>query len=789
MMRVSEMVSGLREGACNVRIGLTDQEVTERIQRGQVNKLPQAPSRTIWEIMRANLFTSFNLLNAILAAVVFIAGSPKNALFVGVIIFNTFIGMFQELRAKATLEKLSVLNVSHVNVIRDGQEQSIVTEQLVMDDVMILNPGDKIAADAKVLAGSKIEVDESLLTGEADPINKQDGAEILSGSFVVAGSGYAKVTKVGSATYAAKLASEAKKFKRINSELQGAVNKLFKVIMWLVVPIGAMLICTQLMFTHATWQDAAIAAVSGIVSMVPEGLVLLTSATFVVAIAKLAKHRTLVQELPATEVLARVNMLCLDKTGTITEGKLDLVDVKLLGQETKQQVDTMLAAVVHAMPSMNPTQQAIRDRYQTAPDLEVKNTIPFSSDKKWSGAIFANKGAWVVGAPEMILKDEYKQIQDDVEQEAKQGRRVLLFAEVNDKALHQGEIREPRIVALLLIADRIREEAPDALRYFAEEGVSIKIISGDNPITVSAVAARAGVQGAENYVDARTLPDNVEDMTKVVDQYTVFGRVTPHQKKLLVQALQSQGHTVAMTGDGVNDVLALKEADCGIAMANGSDAAKAVSQLVLLTSDFGVLPKVVAEGRKIINNLEKVSVLFLSKTVYSILLSLIFSILLMPYPIMPIHVTLIGGLMIGIPAFFLALSPNQERVSTGFLKRVLCISIPNAVILAGFTIIMFLYAYKSGHGIREARTLAVLVLGGTSLVVLARLARPFNAMKIWLVIAMSLLFIAAFLTRLGKEIFMLTSLTSILPALLLILLSWPLLSLINRLSAKLTKHA
>ncbi|WP_207910914.1 cation-translocating P-type ATPase [Paenibacillus albiflavus] len=772
-----------------MRIGLTDQEVTQRIHQGQVNKLPQAPSRTIWEIMRANLFTSFNLLNAILAAVVFIAGSPKNALFVGVIIFNTFIGMFQELRAKATLEKLSVLNVSHVNVIRDGQEQSIVTEQIVMDDVMILNPGDKIAADAVVLEDSKFEVDESLLTGEADPINKQEGAEILSGSFVVAGSGYAKVTKVGSATYAAKLASEAKKFKRINSELQGAVNKLFKVIMWLVVPIGGMLIWTQLMFTHATWQDAAIAAVSGIVSMVPEGLVLLTSATFVVAIAKLAKHRTLVQELPATEVLARVDMLCLDKTGTITEGKLDLVDVKLLGHESKQQVDTMLAAVVHALPSMNPTQQAIRDRYQNAPDIEVKNKIPFSSDKKWSGAVFADKGAWVLGAPEMILMDEYKQVQQLVEQEAKQGRRVLLFVEVNEGALLQGEIREPRIVALLLIADRIREEAPDALRYFAEEGVSIKIISGDNPITVSAVAARAGVQGAENYVDARTLPDNVEDMTKVVDQYTVFGRVTPHQKKLLVQALQSQGHTVAMTGDGVNDVLALKEADCGIAMANGSDAAKAVSQLVLLTSDFGVLPKVVTEGRKIINNLEKVSVLFLSKTVYSILLSLIFSVLLMPYPIMPIHVTLIGGLMIGIPGFFLALSPNQDRVSAGFLKRVLSISIPNAIILAALTIIMFIYAHKTGHGIREARTLAVLVLGGTSLVVLARLARPFSPIKIGLVIAVSLLFTAAFLTKLGKEIFMLTSLSSIVPALLLILLSWPLLSLLNRLSAKLTKQA
>ncbi|MDT2288072.1 cation-translocating P-type ATPase [Paenibacillus larvae] len=651
-----------------MRTGLTTEEIRIRVQQGKVNKTPEAPSRTIWQILRTHLFTTFNLLNAILAIAVLLAGSPKNALFVGVIVSNTIIGLYQELRAKATLEKLSVLQVSSVQVLRNGQETSIAAEELVMDDVMILKPGDRIAADASMLPGSMIEVDESLLTGEADPIGKKDGAEILSGSFVVAGSGYAMVTKVGSDTYAAKLANEAKRFKRINSELQAAVNKLFKVIMWMILPIGSMLIFTQLMFVGGTWQDAVIAAVSGIVSMVPEGLVLLTSATFVIAIVKLAKHQTLVQELPATEVLARVDVLCLDKTGTITEGDLELVSVKMIAEDSKERIDAVLSGVVHALPSMNPTQQAIRDQYEHAPDLGVTHTIPFSSDKKWSGAAFESEGAWVIGAPEMILQDHYDLVREEVEQEAYQGRRVLLLAQVSEADFYEDRIQHPRMVAMLIIADRIREEAPEALRYFAQEGVTIKIISGDNPITVSAVAARAGVQDAEHYIDARSLSDDPQVLADAAEQYTVFGRVSPHQKKLLVQALQVKGHTVAMTGDGVNDVLALKEADCGIAMANGSDAAKAVSQLVLLTSDFSVLPRVVMEGRKIINNLEKVSVLFLSKTVYSVLLSIIFSCILMPYPIMPIHVTLIGTLMIGIPAFFLSMSPNRERVSHGFLK-------------------------------------------------------------------------------------------------------------------------
>ncbi|MCR8645414.1 cation-translocating P-type ATPase [Paenibacillus sp. N1-5-1-14] len=766
-----------------MRTGLTDDEVRIRIEQGQVNKLPKAPSRTVGQIFRTHLITTFNFLNVILATAVFIAGSPKNTLFVGVVISNTLIGLFQELRAKSTLEKLSVLHVSKVHVLRSSRDQAITPEELVIDDIMILKSGDRIAADGEVLEGGMLEVDESMLTGEADSVGKPSGTEILAGSFVVAGSGYAKVTKVGVNTYAAKLANEAKKFKRINSELQGAVNRLFRVIMWLVFPVGIMLVLTQLWFANESWQSAVVATVSGIVSMVPEGLVLLTSATFVVAIARLAKYDTLVQELPATEVLARVDVLCLDKTGTITEGNLELVDVLPISQDPVAHVEKVLTGIVHALPSMNPTQQAILDRYPVVSELEVTHKVPFSSDKKWSGAAFASEGAWVLGAPEMVLQEKYEQVQDVVEREAAQGRRVLVLAQVDEMVFAQDEISQPRMVAMLLIADRIREEAPEALRYFAEEGVTIKIISGDNPVTVSAVATRAGVQGAERYIDARTLPEDPVALGLATENYTVFGRVSPHQKKLLVQGLQSKGHTVAMTGDGVNDVLALKEADCGIAMANGSDAAKAVSQLVLLTSDFSVLPRVVAEGRKIINNLEKVSVLFVTKTIYALTLALIFTCILMPYPILPIHVTLIGSVNIGIPAFFLALFPNQERVNHGFLRRVLRHAIPYGIILASMTTAMFLYAKYNGLANLEARTLAVIVLGGSSLVVLTRVARPLNAAKIALVMTMIGLFVVVFLAPLGRNIFILAihSRPYTIIAVGLVLLCWPLMSLAQRL--------
>lgn len=762
-------------------IGLTEREVQERIKKGQVNTLPKAPSRTIGQIIRANLFTLFNAINAVLAVIVIIAGSPKNALFAGVIISNTLVGIIQELRAKSILEKLSVLNMSKVKVIRDGEAREIHIEELVLDDVMILTPGDQIVADGVVLKDSEFEVDESLLTGEADSVEKKEKNNILSGSFIVAGEGYAKVRSVGSNTYAAKLADEARKFKLINSELQGATNKILKVIMWLVIPIGGLLITTQLLFTERSWQQAVIGTAAGIIGMIPEGMVLLTSLTFVVGVVRLSKWKTLVQELPATEVLARVDVLCLDKTGTITEGALKLIDVVVLGEKDKEDIDEILSAIVHSFPHTNPTQHAILEKYSTSSNLKILKKVPFSSARKWSGITIESKGNWILGAPEMILGDVYEDIREQVEEEAIKGRRVLLLANFNGEELSEKLPNNIEKWALILIEDIIRKEAPKTLEYFRKEGVNLKIISGDNPVTVAAVAERAGVLGAKNYVDARTLPEDKEDLEQVVEENTVFGRVTPHQKRELVKALQSNGHTVAMTGDGVNDVLALKESDCGIAMASGSDATKAVAQLVLLDSNFSALPEVVSEGRKMINNLERVSELYLTKAVYFIILSTIFAIVLLPYPIMPIQLTLIGSISIGTPSFFLALGPNKDRVEKGFLKRILQVSIPNGVVMALSTLTIFIFAYNAGLSLEECRTLSVIVAGGISLVVLSKVAYPLNTWKLTLVLGMIGIFIISFIVPLARKIFIFTPVGGVFRfiALFLVVLSWPLITLIT----------
>ncbi|MEW8955141.1 HAD-IC family P-type ATPase [Clostridium sp.] len=732
--------------------GLTEEEVRSRVKNGEVNILPKAPARTMGEIIRVNLFTRFNAINFVLAILVIIAGSPKNALFAGVIITNTIVGVVQEIRAKRTLEKLSVLNMAETKVLREGKEKSINVEEVVLDDIIVLTPGSEVVVDGEVLPGSSFEVDESMLTGEADPVFKEDKSTLLSGSFVVSGSGYGRVTHVGKDTYAAKLSDEARKFKKINSELAQAVDKILKVLIWLIFPIGALLVISQIFFTDRTWQEAIISATAGIIGMVPEGLVLLTSLTFVVGVVRLSKWNTLVQELPATEVLARVDVLCLDKTGTITEGALKLHDIKLLQDYKEEDIDKVLCGLAHAFPSTNPTQQAILDKYSEKSDLVVKSTIPFSSDKKWSGAKFKEYGSWVLGAPEMVLRDRYDNIKNDVEEEAKKGRRVLILAKL-DGSLEEELPENVEGIALLLIEDIIRKEAPSTLEYFHREGVNVKIISGDNPVTVAAVAKRAGVKNSENYIDARTLPEDEKGLEKVAENTTVFGRVTPHQKKELVKALQRKGHIVAMTGDGVNDVLALKEADCGISMANASDATKAVAQLVLLDSNFASLPEVVVEGRRMINNLESVSDLYLTKTVYSILLSLIFGVILLPYPILPIQLSLIGAVAIGIPSFFLALGPNKERVKSGYLNRVLSTSITNGVIITGATIIIFMLSSIHKLTIIEARTLSTIVVGGISIMVLKRVAQPLNLLKTGLVIAMGGLFALAYVFPIGRMIF------------------------------------
>ena len=739
--------------------GLNDEQVNIRIKEGKVNYVPKAPARTFGQILRANLFTSFNAINVVLAVIIILAGSPKNAIFVGVIFVNTLIGVAQELRAKDILEKLSVISMAQAKVLRNGEINEIPIDNIVLDDVLYLETGMQVLADAEVIENNGLEVDESMLTGESDAIGKREGDALLSGSFIVAGECYARVNKVGKETYSSSLAEEAKQFKITNSELQSAINKIFKVLLWIIIPLTILLTVTQLRVPDATWQSAAIGTVSGIIGMIPEGLVLLTSATFIVSIIKLSKFDTLVQELCATEVLARVDVLCLDKTGTLTQGDLKLSEVRVIGDTDKLEVDRALAALVHNLPSKNPTQKAILDKYKEYDqNLKCIDKIPFSSKRKWGGLTFeGDLGSWILGAPEVILGKEYVFIKNMVEEEAKKGKRVLLLAKFHGEELSDSLLGKIESIALLLIEDIIREAAPDVLDYFNKQGVEVKIISGDSPVTVSEVARRAGVQSWNKYVDARELPEDDDEFKNLVKETTVFGRVTPHQKKKIVTALQEMDHTVAMTGDGVNDVLALKASDCGIAMANGSDATKAVAQLVLMKSDFSALPKVLEEGRKQINNLERVSELFLSKTIYSILLAFVCSVMFLPYPILPIQLSLVGSCAIGIPAFFLAMLPSTGGVKKGFLTRVITVSIPNGIILAGFTVGTFLISLALGVGMQQSRTLALLMFAGISMVILFRVAKPLTNFKAVLCLSMFGIMILAFITPIGRYIFSLTT--------------------------------
>ena len=672
---------------------------------------------------------------------------------------NTLIGVAQELRAKDILEKLSVISMAQAKVLRNGEINEIPIDNIVLDDVLYLETGMQVLADAEVIENNGLEVDESMLTGESDAIGKREGDALLSGSFIVAGECYARVNKVGKETYSSSLAEEAKQFKITNSELQSAINKIFKVLLWIIIPLTILLTVTQLRVPDATWQSAAIGTVSGIIGMIPEGLVLLTSATFIVSIIKLSKFDTLVQELCATEVLARVDVLCLDKTGTLTQGDLKLSEIKVIGDTDKLEVDRALAALVHNLPSKNPTQKAILDKYKEYDqNLKCIDKIPFSSKRKWGGLTFeGDLGSWILGAPEVILGKEYVFIKNIVEEEAKKGKRVLLLAKFHGEELSDSLLGKIESIALLLIEDIIREAAPDVLDYFNKQGVEVKIISGDSPVTVSEVARRAGVQSWNKYVDARELPEDDDEFKSLVKETTVFGRVTPHQKKKIVTALQEMDHTVAMTGDGVNDVLALKASDCGIAMANGSDATKAVAQLVLMKSDFSALPKVLEEGRKQINNLERVSELFLSKTIYSILLAFVCSVMFLPYPILPIQLSLVGSCAIGIPAFFLAMLPSTGGVKKGFLTRVITVSIPNGIILAGFTVGTFLISLALGVGMQQSRTLALLMFAGISMVILFRVAKPLTNFKAVLCLSMFGIMILAFITPIGRYIFSLTT--------------------------------
>ena len=658
--------------------GLTAADVADRVARGQVNDVPDAPSRTFTEILRANLFTKFNALIGSLWAIVMICGAYRDALFGGVVVANTLIGIIQELRAKRTLDRLTVVNAPKVMAVRDGEIHQLAVNELVLDDVMDLRPGQQIVADSTVLAGTNLEVDESLLTGESDPVVKAIGDDLMSGSFVVSGSARAQVSKVGADAYAAQLAEEARRFTLVHSALRAAMDRIVTLVTYALVPTGIALFISQL-DSDGGVRDGLVSAVGGVVAMVPEGLILLTSVAFTVGVLRLAKRRTLVQELPAIEVLARVDVICLDKTGTITSGAMDVTEVRAVdGNDcTEPEIDAALAALAWADPNPNATQQALQRRFDDTSAWTMSESVAFSSARKWSASSFDGQGTWVFGAPEMVVDGSgFEAIESSVSEAADSGRRVLLLATTDAPLEGESLPAGVRAVALVMLEDQVRPDAGETLAYFAEQGVTLKVISGDNPRTVGAVCRRVGLAGADQSVDARTLPDSIDGLADALEAATVFGRVTPHQKQAMVKALQSRGHVVAMTGDGVNDVLALKDADCGVAMASGSEASRAVAQLVLLDSSFAALPAVLAEGRRVINNIERVASLFLVKTTYALFFAWATVLTGVTYPFLPRHLTLVGTFTIGVPAFFLALAPNSDPVRPGFLGRVARIALP-----------------------------------------------------------------------------------------------------------------
>ncbi|MFF0834534.1 MULTISPECIES: HAD-IC family P-type ATPase [unclassified Streptomyces] len=725
--------------------GLSRAEVAERVARGQVNDVPVRSSRSIGEIVRANVFTRFNAIIGVLWLVMLFVAPIQDSLFGFVILANTGIGIVQEWRAKQTLDSLAVIGEARPTVRRDGAAVEVATHEIVLDDLVETGPGDKIVVDGVCAEADGLEIDESLLTGEADPVVKRPGDPVLSGSFVVAGGGAFRATRVGREAYAAQLADEASRFTLVHSELRSGISTILKYVTWMMVPAAIGLVITQLVVKSDNLKDAVARTVGGIVPMVPEGLVLLTSVAFAIGVIRLGRKQCLVQELPAIEGLARVDTVCLDKTGTLTEGGMDVTELRPLNGADEPYVRRVLGALGESDPHPNASLQAIIDACPDSEEWRCVESLPFSSARKYSGAAFSEgdgeASTWLLGAPDVLLAQDDPAL-SETERLNEQGLRVLLLARAARELDDPEPARGARPTALVVLEQRLRPDAGDTLRYFADQEVHAKVISGDNAVSVGAVAAKLGLSGTA--VDARKLPADRGDMAKALDEGTVFGRVTPQQKREMVGALQARGHTVAMTGDGVNDVLALKDADIGVAMGSGSEATRAVAQIVLLDNSFATLPSVVAEGRRVIGNITRVATLFLVKTVYSVLLALLVVCWRVEYPFLPRHLTLLSTLTIGVPAFFLALAPNTERAHPHFVRRVMRYAVPGGVVAGVATFATYLLArdHYTGPGSLEAETsAATLTLFLVSMWILAIIARPYTWWRVILVAAMGAAFL------------------------------------------------
>ncbi|OBG41188.1 cation-translocating P-type ATPase [Mycolicibacter heraklionensis] len=746
--------------------GLTDAQVAQRRAQGQTNDIPARAARSVLEIIRANVFTRINAILGVLLAIVLTTGSLINGLFGLLIVFNSVIGMVQEIRAKQTLDKLAIVGQAKPLVRRQSGTQQLPPGQVVLDDVIELGPGDQIVVDGEVLESSDLEVDESLLTGEADPIGKDLGDHVMSGSFVVSGSGAYRATRVGRQAYAAKLAEEASKFTLVKSELRTGINQILKFITYLLIPAGLLIIYTQLFTTDVGWRASVLAMVGALVPMVPEGLVLMTSLAFAVGVVRLGQRQCLVQELPAIEGLARVDVVCADKTGTLTENGMRVSEVAELDGGQGLPVHQALAALAAEDARPNASIQAIAEAFPTSPDWTSSACAPFKSATKWSGVSFSEHGNWVIGAPDVLLEPS-SAAAEQAERIGARGLRVLLLGVCDQPVDHPEAPGQVTPAALVVLDQKVRPDARATLDYFAAQDVSVKVISGDNAVSVGAVAADLGLSG--EAMDARKLPTEPDRLAGALEEHTVFGRVRPDQKRAMVHALQARHHTVAMTGDGVNDVLALKDADIGVAMGAGSSAARSVAQIVLLDNKFATLPYVVGEGRRVIGNIERVANLFLTKTVYSVLLALLVGLVGLAsalfgtkpllYPFQPIHVTVAAWFTIGIPAFVLSLAPNNERAHPGFVRRVMSGALPAGVVVGIATFASYLVAYRGSEATEvqqiQASTSALITLLTTAGWVLAVVARPYQWWRLLLVLSCGLAYVAIFAMPLTREKFLL----------------------------------
>ena len=711
--------------------GLTNKEIEERINNGKINHNTTIKTKSVKEIFRTNICTLFNFLNLFLAFLVFLVGSYKNLLFLGTILCNTLIGIIQELKSKKIIDKLSLIVSKKVTVIRNGENKFITPEQIVMDDLIKLMPGEQIVTDSKILNG-KIEVNESLITGEINPIQKNIGDTILSGSFVVSGEALAQVIHVGEENYTYKITKEAKYLKPIGSEIMKSLKKIIKLISYIIVPIGILFFLKQTHIPNNTIQNSVVNTVAALIAIIPDGLMLLTSTVMALSVIKLSKYNVLIQEMYCMEILARVDTICFDKTGTLTKGQMQITKYIPIKNTN---IKTIIKEICYNLDNHNSTMNALIDKYGKTNNYKVKEIIPFKSENKWSGVTFEKYGTYIIGAPEKLLSD--LKIVEKYQQE----NRVIALVHSEENFKNEKLPKNLELIGIFLIEDVIRKEAKETIEFFQKNDVDVKIISGDNPITVSKIAQKLKLSFYDNYIDTTNLTE--QELKEAALKYNIFGRVTPQGKKILVKSLQENNHTVAMTGDGVNDVLALKQSDCAIALSSGTEAARNVSELILLDSNFNSIPKIVLEGRRTINNIQRSASLFITKTLYALLLLTLFMFVKKSYPFIPIQLTLTSVFTIGIPAFILALEPNNEKVKGNFLINVTSVAFPTSITIIFNIILLLITSEILNMPQIDISTIAVLLLGTTGFMHIYRISYPLNLIRTILLTTMIISFLIA----------------------------------------------